>query len=70
MVAHTNNIYRIMIQTITVGPTKVDLNTQDICLGQIYFHLALLIRCFVLTVESWGIRGIRWPTILLSLPAR
>ena len=38
---YTNYIYIITIQTISVGPTKVDLNTQDIRLGRIYFHLSL-----------------------------
>ena len=31
----------ITIQTISVGSTIVDLNTQDIRLGRIYFHLSL-----------------------------
>ena len=66
----TQTIFYIMtIQTITVRPTKFDLSAHDIRLGRIYFHLTLLIRCFVLTDDSWGILGIRWPTILLSLPA-
>ena len=55
---------------ISVGPTKVDLNTHDIHLGQIYFNSTLLIRYFELTAKSWGIPGIRWPTILLSSPTR
>ena len=55
--ALTNYIYIIKIQTITVGPTKVDLNTHDIRLGQIYFHLTLLIRYFVLTDEVLGDPG-------------
>ena len=56
---------------ISVGPTKVDLNTHDIRLGQKYFHSTLLLRyLFELTAKSWGIPGIRWPTILLSFPNR
>ena len=34
---------------ISDGPTKVDLNTHDIRLGQIYFNSTLLIRYFVRT---------------------
>ena len=55
--------YIIIIQTISVGPTKVDLNKHDIRLGRIYFHSTLLIRSFGLTAASWGTLGIRWPTI-------
>ena len=40
-----------------------DLNTNNIRLGRIYFHLTLLIRCFLLTVKSWRTLGKRWPTI-------
>ena len=47
---HTNYFCIITIQTISVRPTKVDLNTHDIRLRQIYFHLTLLIRCFMLTL--------------------
>ena len=66
MVAHI--IYIDSIQTISVGPTRVDLYIHDIRLRRIYFHSNLLIRCSVLTAESWGIPDIRWPTKLLSLP--
>ena len=56
-------IYIITIQTISFGPPKVDLNTHDIRLGRIYFHSTLLIRWFILSGESWGTPGIRWPAI-------
>ena len=46
---HTNYIYNITIQAVSVGPTKVYLNTQDIRLRRIYFRSTLLIRYFVRT---------------------
>ena len=50
-------IYFMTIQVIIVGPTKVDINIHDIRQGRIYFHLTLLIRCFVLTDSPMKLQG-------------
>jgi len=39
------------MRTINIGTIKNYLNKHNIRLGRIYFHLMLLIRCFMLTAE-------------------
>ena len=60
--------YILTIQMVSVGPTKVYLNTHNIRLERIYIHSTLLIKCFMLTGESWGTPDKVVANYLLSLP--